>query len=75
MKNINILLITLLFSAISLQAATLVVNNESPNPGQYTTVNAAIAAASPGDIILVKGTSTFYGSCSISKSLTLVGNG
>jgi hypothetical protein len=75
MKNINILLITLLFSAVSMQAATLIVNNQSPLPGQHATVNAAIAAASPGDVILVKGTGTSYGDCSISKSLTLVGNG
>jgi hypothetical protein len=75
MKNINILLITLLFSAVSMQAATLIVNNESPNPGQYTTVTAAIAASTAGDIILVKGTGIAYSGFTITKSLTVIGNG
>jgi hypothetical protein len=75
MKSINILLIFLLFSAFSIQAATLVVNNESSNPGQYTTIDAAIAAASANDIILVKGTATVYGGCTVDKPLTIVGNG
>jgi hypothetical protein len=75
MKNINILLITLLFSAVSTQAATLIVNNQSPNPGQYTTVAAAISASTAGDIILVKGTGIAYSGFTITKSLTVIGNG
>jgi hypothetical protein len=75
MKNVTVLLISLLFSAFSIQAATLVVNNETPNPGQYMTIDAAIAAASANDIILVKGTATVYGGCTVDKPLTFVGNG
>jgi hypothetical protein len=75
MKNINILLIALLFSATSLQAVTLIVSNESPNPGQYTTIDLAIAAATAGDVILVKGTATPYADAHIDKPLTIVGNG
>jgi hypothetical protein len=76
MKNVNILIIALLFSAISLQAATLVVNNSTPSVvGEYTTVQAAITAAANDDVILIKGTGILYGSFTVSKPLTIVGNG
>jgi hypothetical protein len=76
MKNVNILIIALLFSAISLQAATLVVNNSIPNVvGEYTSVQTAIDAAANNDVILIKGTVTNYGSFYVTKPLTIVGNG
>jgi hypothetical protein len=77
MKSINILLISLLFSAFSMQAATITVNNENPfpGPGQFRTIDLALAAANAGDVILVKGTGTAYEDAHINKPITIVGNG
>lgn len=58
-----------------LSAATLTVNNNNPSPGQYTTIDAAMAAAANGDIILVNGSPTTYNCGAITKSLTFIGTG
>lgn len=45
------------------------------NPGQYTTIQAAIDAASSGDTILVAGSAIQYNGATITKSITLIGAG
>ena len=45
------------------------------NPGQFTTIQAAINAASAGDTILVAGSNTNYASVTISKKVILIGTG
>jgi hypothetical protein len=47
------------------------------NPGQYSTISAAIAAASNGDTILVAGSATPYetGTLTINKRLVIIGAG
>lgn len=57
------------------EAAVLLVNNTNNGPGQYTSIDAAITAATPGDTIYVSGSSTSYGSCTITKSIALIGAG
>jgi|JI10StandDraft_1071094.scaffolds.fasta_scaffold30323_6 hypothetical protein len=56
-------------------AAVLLVNNATANPGQYLQIDAAMAAASPGDTIYVNGSSVIYSSCIVTKSITLIGAG
>lgn len=77
MKVLTFSLTTVLvFFAAFAQSATLVVNNSVPAVvGEYTTITAAITAATAGDVILVKGTSTAYAGCTVTKSLTFIGNG
>ncbi|WP_446741660.1 NosD domain-containing protein [Silvibacterium acidisoli] len=55
--------------AVSLQAATLCVDPHGAK-GCYSTIPAAIAAASPGDIVQVRQ-GTYPGAISLTKSLTL----
>lgn len=73
-------LITLAFACFLLafaHAATLTVNNNYPNAGQYSTVQAAVDAAASGDIILIQGSVTTYGTVTLpkTKALTLRGPG
>ena len=75
MKNIHFFFLPLLCSALSMQAATLVVDNTSPSPGQYTTIAAAMTAAASGDTLLIQGTQTNYGNVFVTKSITLRGAG
>lgn len=57
------------------QAAVLTVNNSPNNPGQYSQIDPAIAAANPGDTIYVQGSSANYSNATITKSITLIGAG
>ncbi len=75
MKNSLLLFIIALATGAG-HAATFTVNNSNPSPGQYTTINAAIAAAAAGDTILVTGTPIDYGSFTVDKNnLTFIGAG
>jgi hypothetical protein len=69
------LLFVVFFSAFSTKAATLVVNNSDPSPGQYTTVSDAMTAAASGDTILIQGTGANYGNVTVTKPITLRGRG
>lgn len=72
---VSLLLLTVLASA-KLAATTRVVNNSTPAPGQFSTIAAAITAASAGDTILVAGSPNNYGSFTINKNnLVFIGNG
>lgn len=76
MKN-RIRLTTLACFALlgSANAAVLVVNNNNPSPGQYTTLSSAQSAASPGDTLLITGSVYNYNNITITKRLTLIGTG
>lgn len=71
----TILMILLMVFTNSVNAAILTVNNISPGPGQFTSINTAIEQASNGDTILVQGTPNSYGNVYISKPITLRGAG
>jgi hypothetical protein len=71
----NILSLTFILFIMQLRAAVLLVNNTNNGPGQYPQIDAAIAAASPGDTIYVSGNATTYGNCTVSKSIVLIGPG
>jgi hypothetical protein len=76
-KTITIL--SLAITTLTANATTYVVNNRTDlpvNPGQYTTIQAAITAASAGDTILVAGSATAYtGQINVNKKLTIIGPG
>jgi hypothetical protein len=75
MKKI-IYLITMCFTIVKLNAAVLLVNNLPGGPGQYTQINAAMTAASPGDTIYVSGSNVIYAAFNITKdSITIIGPG
>lgn len=61
--------------AFASQATILVVNNNNPSPGQYTTPTAALAAASPGDTLLITGSVYNYNNLTITKRITIIGTG
>lgn len=65
-------LLTLTFSAMS---AVYTVSNVPNSVANYTTIAAAITAASTGDTIYVQPSNTNYGSITLSKSLVLIGAG
>jgi len=77
MKTLSLTTI-FLFTACFLFATQWTVNNRTDlpvNPGQYTTIAAAVTAASVGDTILVAGSSINYGSVTIGKRVVLIGTG
>ena len=74
MKTLVLLFIACFVYSMS-YADIITVSNNPDSPGQYTSLPAAIAAASVGDTILVSGSPTNYGSITINKKLTLFGSG
>lgn len=74
MKNIATLIISCSFSLLA-SATVLTVNNSSTSPGQYTSLQTAINAASAGDTLYVHGSSTSYGNVNVKKQLTFIGTG
>lgn len=75
MKNLQLLSLAVLFSTASI-ATTITVDNKTSNSGaQYTSLQAAITAATAGDTILVAGSPTSYGTVSMNKELHIVGVG
>jgi|JI10StandDraft_1071094.scaffolds.fasta_scaffold30323_5 hypothetical protein len=70
-----ICLIAIILTIAKLNAAVLLVNNLAGGPGQYTQINDAMAAASPGDTIYVSGSNVTYGTFNITKSIAIIGPG
>lgn len=60
---------------ISIFATILTVDNKIPSIGDYTTLQAAYAAASPGDTLYVYPSELAYNSVSIRKEIHIVGGG
>jgi hypothetical protein len=73
-KSLSILAFSLLVSAAS-NATLWRVNNIAGVNANFTTLSAAVTAASAGDTIYVEPSPTSYGSASISKKLIIIGNG
>ncbi len=73
-KIYTFIISALLLSAIS-NAAVLTVSNAVTSPGQYTTIAAAMTAASNNDTIYIHGTNINYGSFTVTKALTFIGPG
>ena len=70
------LLSAILFIATANAFATVhTVSNQSPNPGQYTTIQAAINVATAGDTVYVHPSQFPYDDFSLNKLLTIMGNG
>lgn len=73
-KSLSILVASCLLSVLS-QAAILRVNNITGVNVSYTTLSAAVTAASAGDTIYIEPSPNSYGSATINKKLTIIGNG
>lgn len=73
MKHIATILLTA--GTLSVSATVRTVNNNTPSPGQYTSLAAAAAAASPGDTLYISGSPYNYNGITIDKRLTLIGTG
>lgn len=63
--------------AVICNATVRTVNNNFSGPGQFTTIDAAIAASSDAvmDTILVAGSSNLYGAFTITKRVCIIGTG
>jgi len=75
MKKILLSVFALCALAISAEAALWRVNNTTGVNANFTTVSAAVTAASAGDTIYVEPSSTNYGAITLNKKLTIIGNG
>lgn len=75
MKKILLSTIAFCAIAISAHAALWRVNNTTGVNANYTTVSAAITAATAGDTIYIEPSATNYGSITLDKKLTIIGNG
>ncbi|HRY98644.1 MAG TPA: hypothetical protein P5550_06250 [Bacteroidales bacterium] len=74
--NKVLLSLGLLGTAISLQAAILTVSNLPAGGAQYSTLNAAYTAASPGDTLMLQGSNTAYSiTGQWNKALVVIGTG
>jgi hypothetical protein len=74
MKQLFIFLIAVL-TAFSSFATVLIVDNNPNSPGQYTSITAAITAASAGDSLYISGSTTNYGTFTLNKRLSIFGTG
>ncbi len=73
MKYMICVLLTLV--SFSLLAVIRTVDNNNPSAGQYTTISAAISAASNDDIIYVYPSNTAYAGFNVNKRLKIYGVG
>ncbi len=75
MKKIYLLLHLCFICGFYASATQRTVNNNNPSPGTYSTIQAAVTAASNGDTLLIAGSPTNYGTVTLNKKLTLIGPG
>jgi hypothetical protein len=76
MKTKTYLLLALFVAMASGALAGIkTVSNNPSSPGQYTSLQTAIDAASLGDTLMIAGSTTSYGAVTIAKPLVLVGAG
>jgi hypothetical protein len=77
MKNLLTLLSIAFFTISTIQARILTVNNNNTTAGQYNNLQTAVDAAVSGDTLLIHGSNTNYGNCTLpaNKALTLRGPG
>jgi len=73
-QNISISLFLTFFSILSFNAqTTITVDNTPQSTTTHKTIQAAIDAATAGDIIYVQASPTSYGTATIDKALTIIG--
>ena len=75
MKTITLLLVFTLTSLFAFSQTVYTVDNRPESGAQYTSVQAAIDAATAGDIIYIHPSPTSYGSVDVTKTITLIGSG
>lgn len=75
MRKALFFLAALGISAFSSNAALLRVNNITGVNVNFTTLSAAVTAANTGDTIYVEPSATNVGAATLSKKLTIIGNG
>lgn len=73
--NLRPLFLASLLLATTAHAAVRTVSNAVGQPAQYTTIQPAIDASSPGDTVYVMGSGTQYGAITIDRQITLIGAG
>lgn len=74
MKKTTLLLLTTFLIAHA-NAAVITVNITPGSAAQFTEIAPAMAAANPNDTIYVSGSAVTYADATITKSITLIGNG
>ena len=74
MKTLLSITIAIL-STVNSMATVRTVSNAVGQPAQYTTIQPAITASSPGDTVYVMGSGTQYGSITLDRPITLIGAG
>lgn len=75
MKKKTFFTLAALCMAVAANATILRVSNVNGSSAPYSTIQAAVDAATAGDTIMVDGSSDGYGYAEISKSLVLIGPG
>jgi hypothetical protein len=75
MKTLKITILCGFMTMMGFSQTVLTVDNRDQSGGQFTSVQAAIDAASANDIIQILPSPTSYGNFTINKKLTLVGLG
>lgn len=77
MKNLFTILSIAIFTISTIQARILTVNNNNTTAGQYSNLQTAVDAAVSNDTLLIHGSNTNYGNCTLpaNKTLTLRGPG
>ncbi len=75
MKTKQLFLVAFVLMNFFSYAAVITVSNNPNSPGQYSDLQTAIDAAVAGDIIYVHGSLVSYGSVTITKQLSLIGDG
>jgi hypothetical protein len=73
MKSLTLTLAVAL--ATTAHATVFTVSNDPATPAQYTDVQAAHDAASPGDTLLVKASTSSYSGLNLDRPLTVIGEG
>ena len=71
----KIIFFALMLCASTTFATVRTVSNQIPNPGQYTTIQAAINASSAGDTVYVHGSPLSYSGFNLDRQLTIIGAG
>jgi hypothetical protein len=75
MKTKTLIIVMLFIAQLSMAQTVYTVDNRPESGAQYTSVQAAIDAASAGDIIYIHPSPTSYGNINVTKTITLVGPG
>jgi hypothetical protein len=74
MKKLN-LTFALVFTSALLFAGTITVDNRPGSGAQYSTIAAAVSAATNGDTLYIHPSTTTYGSFALNKGLVFIGPG